>query len=210
MSDRIPSGPEEFDIAARDAQVSGNPRIGPMREENFSDEARAIIDQTRATFGEKDFSHSLALYATMFKHPGISRAQMQLGLELNRHGTLPPRERELAVLRVAWLTRSPFEWGEHVEYGKKLGLSLEEVERVTLGSDAPGWSQHDRAILRGVEELIGDHALSDQTWGILALSWDETQLIELAGLVGAYVLTALLYNSLRLNLLPGNRGLAHR
>ena len=146
----------------------------------------------------------------MFKHPGLYRGQMQLGLELNRNGKLPPRERELVILRTAWLVRSPFEWGEHVAYGKKLGLTTAEVERVTSGSSAPGWSEHDRAVLRGVEELIGDHAVSDQTWAVLAKSWNEQQLMELPGLVGAYTMTAMIYNTMRFNLMTGNEGFRQR
>jgi hypothetical protein len=51
------------------------------------------------------------------------------------------------------------------------------------------WSDLDRAIVWGVEELMGDHALSDVTWGTLSRSWNETQMIELPGLAGAYALT---------------------
>ena len=83
------------------------------------------------------------------------------------------------MLRCAWLCRAPFEWGEHVDIGKRYGLSAEEVERVTQGSSAPGWSEHDAAILRGVEELIGDQALSDATWETLAKSWNEAQMIRI-------------------------------
>jgi alkylhydroperoxidase family enzyme len=146
----------------------------------------------------------------MFKHPGLYKGQMQLGLELNQHGKLPPREREMVILRTAWLVRSPFEWGEHVAYGKRLGLSSEEIERITQGSSAPGWNEHDRAVLRGVEELIGDYALSDATWATLAKTWSEPQLLELSGLVGSYTLTAMIYNSVRFGLLKGNDGFRTR
>ena len=60
------------------------------------------------------------------------------------------RERELAVLRVAWLCRAPYEWGEHVELAKLCGVSAEEIERVTQGSSAAGWSDHECALLLAV------------------------------------------------------------
>ena len=127
-----------------------------------------------------------------------------------QNGKLPPREREMIILRTAWLVRSPFEWGEHVAYGRKLGLSVEEIERITQGSSAKGWSEHDRAVLRGVEELTCDYAVSDATWATLARTWTEPQLMELPGVVGSYTLTAMIYNTLRFGMLKGNEGFRTR
>jgi 4-carboxymuconolactone decarboxylase len=208
--ERVQSGVTPFDYDAREKQVaSGNQRIAPLAPEGFSKEAQDIANSLFAFFGTKEEGIPKT-FATMFKHPGLYRGQMQLGLELNQHGTLPPREREMVILRTAWLVRSPYEWGEHVTYGHRQGLTTEEIERITQGSSAPGWNEHDRALLRGVEELIGDFAVSDETWTVLAKIWDEQQLIELPGLVGSYALTAMLYNSLRFGLLKGNEGFRQR
>ena len=125
-------------------------------------------------------------------------------------GQIPSRERELAVLRIAWLSRAPYEWGEHVDIGKRYGLEDQEVERVTQGSAAPGWDEHERAILRGVEELLADQALSDSTYATLAKTWSEPQLIEYLMMVGQYVATAFIQNSLRVRLAEDNPGLSHR
>lgn len=207
---RIETGPTPFDQAAREKQVaSGDQRVAPLKPEQMTKEALDIVASMSAFFGSKEEGVPKT-FATMFKHPGLYRGQLQVGLELNRNGKLPPRERELAILRTAWLVRSPFEWGEHVAYGKKLGLTAEEIERITQGSAAPGWNEHDRAVLRGVEELVGDHAVSDATWATLAKTWDEPQLMELPGLVGSYTMTAMIYNTLRFGLLKGNDGFATR
>ena len=113
-------------------------------------------------------------------------------------------------MRISWLAGAPFEWGEHVEIAKRAGLSAEEVERITQGSSAGGWSMHDAAILRAVEELLADFAISDTTWATLARSWDEQQLIELPMMIGQYLTTAFLLNSLHVQLGAGNKGLNHR
>jgi 4-carboxymuconolactone decarboxylase len=209
-SSRIQSGPTPFDFDAREAQVaSGDQRVEPLAPEHFTPEAQEIADNLRAFFGSREEGIPKT-FATMFKHPGLYKGQMSLGLELNQNGTLSPREREMVILRTAWLVRSPFEWGEHVTYGKDLGLTTEDIERITQGSSAEGWNEHDRALLRGVEELIGDYALSDETWAILAKEWSEKQLMELPGIVGSYTLTAMLYNTLRFELLPDNEGFRQR
>jgi alkylhydroperoxidase family enzyme len=208
--ERIQSGPTPFDIHAREQQVaSGDQRIQPLKEEEYSPEARQIAASLQAFFGAREKGVPKT-FATISKHPGLYRTQMQLGLELNQHGTLPPREREMVILRTAWLVRSPYEWGEHVTYGKRQGLTSEEIERITQGSSAAGWNEHDRAVLRGVEELMGDHAVSQATWDILKKTWSEPQLLELPGLVGSYSLTAMLYNTVRFAMIPGNEGFKQR
>lgn len=209
-SSRIETGATPFDYDAREKQVaSGDQRIEPLSPDQFTPEAQALADQLRAFFGSREEGIPKT-FATMFKHPELYRDQMQLGLDLNQKGALPPRERELVILRVAWLVRSPYEWGEHVGYGKAHGLTTDDIERITQGSSAPGWSEHDRAVLRGVEELLGDYAVSDETWAVLARTWSEKQLMELPGLVGSYTLTAMLYNTLRFGMLEGNEGFRQR
>lgn len=106
------------------------------------------------------------------------------------------------------LLQAPYEWGEHVQHSKKYGLTVEEIERVTCGSAAPGWTAHEAAILRTCEALRADVFVSDETWAILARSFDEAQLFELLVLIGQFTNVAYFQNALRLE--PGNEGLAAR
>jgi alkylhydroperoxidase family enzyme len=147
---------------------------------------------------------------TMLRHADLFAVQTDVGIQLLGRGTLSPRDRELAVLRIGWLCQAPYEWGEHVIVAKKVGISSEEIERVTQGADAAGWSDHDRAILRATEELHGDAMISDATWLTLSATLDDKQLIELPILVGQYQAVAYYQNSLRLRLHRGNIGLAAR
>lgn len=201
---------ERPDVAARHAQVVGDPpRIEPVAPEGMDEAGRAMIRELNASLGVERPSNLPEYFRTMIKHPELFRCQLQTGTAIFT-GAIPPRERELAVLRVAWLCRAPYAWGEHVTLGKRFGLTSADVERVTHGSSAPGWSEHDAAILRGVEELLEDKAISDTTWNTLAESWDEKQLIEFPTMVGAYVATAFQQNSLRMRLAPDNPGLGAR
>lgn len=204
------TGSIDFDIAQREAHVVGDgPRILALHNDEVDAQSRALVDSVRAGAGAGPATIIPDYMRTVIKHPEIFRCQMEMGAVIF-NGRIPARERELAILRCGWLSRAPYEWGEHVDIGKRYGLTDEEVERVTQGSSAPGWSEHDAAVLRGVEELIGDQALSDETWNALAKSWDEAQLIEFPMMVGQYVATAFVQNSLRIRLAPDNPGLSNR
>jgi alkylhydroperoxidase family enzyme len=198
-------------IDKRMEQVVGKGlRVTPVEVESLTDEARELAVRIRAAFGiPEDGAMPLSL-RIMLLHPELFKAQMAMGVALAA-GTIPPRERELAVLRNAWLCGAAYEWGEHVRIAKeRCGVTSEEIERCTQGAKAEGWSEHERAILKGVEELHADHALSDETWDVLARRWNEQQLMEFPVLVGAYIMTALQQNTLRTPLDPGNQGLADR
>jgi 4-carboxymuconolactone decarboxylase len=186
------------DAAARQTEILDSPqRIAPLPRDEFPPEATALALLVRDALG---YTEDIIpdYFATMFRHPLLYRLQMEAGAILLGSGAIPPRERELAVLRVAWLCGAPYEWSSHVDIGRTLGLNAE------------GWSDHERAILRGVEELVGDHMLSDATWAALARSWDEPQLIEFPALVGNYITIALIQNSLRIRLNEGSLGLMER
>lgn len=206
----IESGPIAVDTAARQAQVVGKaPRVAPRPQSEMTAEELGLCIEVREGVGVTDHTFIPEYMRTMIKHPGIFAPHMAMGAAIFR-GRIPPRERELAVLRLAWLSRAPYEWGEHVDISKRYGVTEAEVERVTQGSSAVGWSAHDAAILRGTEELLGDHAISDETWTILAQRWDEAQLIEFPMMVGQYVATGYVQNSLRMALAADNPGLTHR
>lgn len=199
-----------YDIEARMAEVVGDgPRIEALDDAELSAEARALCDKVRAGAGAGPAAVVPEYMRTMVKHPALFQIQMEAGAVFF-NGRIPKREREIAVLRVGWLCGAPYEWGQHVEIAKRYGITSEEIERATVGSTAPGWSRHEAAIQRAVEELIGNKAISGATWDVLAESWDEQQLLEFPAMVGQYVAVAFIQNSIRTRMEAVNPGLSHR
>jgi len=203
--DDVPSQTE------RDQEVLGKPpRITALCEEEFTPEARALVSELHGLLDIGDRTPSSDYFRTILRHPDLFRCQLRLGIQLLGKGILDARHRELAILRVGWLCRAPFEWGEHVEIAKGFGVTSEDIRRVIQGSSAQGWNELERAIVRAVEELFNNQMVADETWSVLAQRWTEPQLIEFVALVGQYVATAYLQNSLRIRLVAGNGGLGHR
>lgn len=203
-------GKVTFDIAAREAHVVGDgPRIAPRPNDEIDQEAFDLVNKVRAGAGAGPTTDMPEYMRMVIKHRALFEPNMVMGDTLY-NGRIPPRERELAVLRCGWLCGAPFEWGEHVRIGQRCGLSPAEIERVLEGSAAPGWTEIERAVLQGTEELIADHAVSDATWDVLARHWDEQQLIEFPFMIGQYVAIAYVQNSLRVPLASYNPGLSSR
>jgi 4-carboxymuconolactone decarboxylase len=201
-----------IDIDAREAEITGKPqRVAPLAPEEVTDEGKALYSSIFASFGATEKPGPIPeFYRMRFRNLDLFRVEMDMFMQLLTRGTLPPRDREFIILRVLWLASSPNPFGEHVELGKMVGLTAGEIERITQGSKASGWSEHEAAILAGVEELFERHAICDETWDILKRSWDDTQLIEFPLVVGQYISSALVHNALRTTLSPHNKGLRHR
>jgi alkylhydroperoxidase family enzyme len=132
----------------------------------------------------------------LVRHTKLFKRWLPFGGTLLIRGRLPARDRELVILRIAWLCQGRVEWAEHVDIAHRSDITTEEVERVVAGPDAPGWDPFDRLLVRAVDELRTDGSISDDTWSGLAERYDEQQLIELPILVGQYHLVAWTQNSL--------------
>jgi alkylhydroperoxidase family enzyme len=117
-------------------------------------------------------------------------------------GTLDRRDAELVILRVGWNARCRYEWGQHVVIALAEGLPAEDIARVARGPEAHGWSQHQAALLRAVDELHRDHSLTTSTLQQLEAVYGTPQLIELSMLVGHYVMLAGVINTFAVQLEP--------
>lgn len=191
---------------ARTEEILGQPpRIAPRTDLTAEERATALPPKGYGTPGEVP-----QMYAIMLNNTALTAKLMPWSGYFLREGKLTPRDRELAILRNAWLCQAPYEWGEHVAIAKQVGVTSAEIEAIITGSSAPGWSTHDRAVLKAVEELDERAMISDATWAELARGMSKEQLLELPALVGSYKTIAYLQNSLRMELRPGNPGLAGR
>src|SRR5688572_24607624 len=62
---------------------------------------------------------------------------------LSDRSSITTRDRELLILRTGYLCRSDYEWAQHAALGLKIGLTSNELTRITRGPDAAGWSAND-------------------------------------------------------------------
>lgn len=203
--------PTEAEIQAREELILGGPpRITPIDVDEISEEALTVVTDLRETF-KRGPKKPDEFFAITLQHPKLYRRHTDLALQLMNHGALCPRDRELIILRTGWLCQAPYEWGEHVIVSKQFaGMTSEDIERVTIGSTAPGWDARDRAILQAVEELHETAMVCDETWERLSAELNEQQLLELPVLIGQYKGVAYLQNSVRIRLGKNNVGLRAR
>ncbi len=184
------------------------PRIPPLDESEWSDEVRGMLNLT--TGGDAARGRVLNIFRTLAHHPALMQRWLPFGTHVLIQSTLPVRERELVILRVGWLCRAEYEWGQHRLIALGAGISEEEIERVAEGPEAAGWSPREAALLRATDELHADAFVSDPTWKQLASHLDTTQLMDLVFTVGQYTLVSMALNSFGVQLDPGTEGFPER
>jgi len=143
-----------------------------------------------------------AVFLVLMRHWRLFRSWLSFAARLMPFGKLDRRDTELAILRVGWLCRCRYEWGQHVVIGLRVGLTPRQIASVAQGADAPDWEPRQAALLRAVDELQERRILSQPTWDALAAHYDEKKLLELVLLIGHYQMLAGLLNSLGLPLEP--------
>ena len=166
-------------------------RLGPVEEP--SPEQAALLEPFGAFSGGETFN----IFRTLVRHPRLFRRSMALGSALLMTGALPARQREVVILRVAWRTRSVYEWGQHVRIGLDSGLSRAEIDALATEAAESTWSAADRLAITVTDELCAGDDLTDATWSAAVAEWGETDLIELILLVGNYRMLAGFLNAAR-------------
>ncbi|SFG01201.1 Carboxymuconolactone decarboxylase family protein [Novosphingobium sp. CF614] len=198
----------QFDPVAREAEILGKPqRLEPLELRDFDGDARSFADEMSESMGNQRGSEISPMYRLFFRHFPLFRCTMDMSVQLLAKGELSARERELIIVRTTWLCGAPNPYGEHVEIGRSIGISEEDLRRLSVGSTAPGWSDHERNMLKAVEDLCERQAVSDEVWDALALEWTDKQQIEFPAIVGQYIASAIMHNTLRTRISERNKGL---
>ena len=132
---------------------------------------------------------------------------MRLGNSLLEHCRLDHRLRELAILRVARLTGSSYEWAQHVVLARECGVTPEQMEAMGEWSSSTAFDARDRAVLAYTDEVSQQVRVQDAVFQEVARYLDEDSIVELTLCVGFWGMVARLLEALQVDLdqeLPGS------
>jgi alkylhydroperoxidase family enzyme len=166
------------------------PRISPLTEAEWTEEQRQVLESFHREGQVYNVLGTLARHWEAWKKFGVWGNHV-----MGATSTLPPREREILILRIGWLCQAEYEWGQHVVFGKKAGLMDAEIARIKEGPDAEGWDPFDATLLRAADELHTDAFISNATWAALSERYNTEQLMDVVFAVGQYNLVSMALNT---------------
>ena len=176
------------------------PRLDPMQPEDWTDEIKKTLQPNL------DKGTVFNIFKTLSHHPDLFRRWLVFGNHVLFKSTLPPRERELVILRIGWLCEAEYEWAQHVLIGKEAGLTAEEIDLIKAGPNARGWSESDKLLLQATDELRKDAFITGATWNGLSKHFDKKQLMDVVFAVGQYNLVSMALNTFGVQLDDGLEG----
>ena len=185
-----------------EAAQQARPRLTPLPEGQWDARTRNLL----ATAARDPGGRIPNIFTTLVRHPDLYERFMPFGGQLLRRGRLPESLRELLILRTAWNTGARYEWGRHLPLARAAGVTDAEIDRITEGPDASGWTDLQRQLIRAADELNRDARMSAATWEALAGHFGDAELIEITMLVGQYHMVAFFLNSAGVELDPGFDG----
>jgi alkylhydroperoxidase family enzyme len=104
---------------------------------------------------------------------------------------LDPLLRELAILQVAHLVDSPYEWVQHVVIARALGASDAQIEAVERDAESdPSLTEEQAQLLRFAREVILDGCAGEAAVTDMAARIGVRGVIELLLVIGHYMAIA--------------------
>lgn len=172
-------------------------RLPPLTDAEMGPDQLAVLRPILARTPHQNVYRTFARNLPLFRQWGA------FARYILTESTLEARDRELAVMRIAWLCQSPYEWAQHVPLARAAGLTDDLIEKIKTGSTASGWTPADALLLQAVESLHETHDLPESIWSALAVRLDERQLLDLVFTIGQYHLVAMALNAIRVPVDPG-------
>lgn len=130
----------------------------------------------------------ISLFQALVNSPNAARAFHGVGHFIRFGSKLDPRLRELAILQVGWLARSPYEWSHHVKLGHDFGVSDADIQALiddTAGKPTP-LDDMAKTVLRAAREMTNDGAMSDGTFATLQKALGNELVVDLTITIAFY------------------------
>lgn len=165
------------------------------------EEAKAAADEA----GVPNYMAELALFQVMLNHPQLARVLNDLLALMLWHGCLDTRLRELAIMRIGWLTASDYEWTQHWRVATRLGVSEDDLVGVRDWQVHNAFGPAERAVLAAADDVVRDGAVSAENWAACQrdLSTKPAVLMELVTAICAWRMIASILHSLQVPLEDG-------
>jgi alkylhydroperoxidase family enzyme len=143
----------------------------------------------------------LNVFRMVARTPESFRPFMRLGGSLLGYERIDARIRELAILRVAHVTQALYEWTQHEQLGRNVGLTDAEIE-AAKSEGVEGLGPEEALAWRVADEITRDVRLSDETLAELLERYDPEQACSLILCVSYYNMVSRFLESTRVEIEP--------
>ena len=160
-------------------------RVRLIDKEEASAEVREIFQKI-----EDNEARILNLYKVVAHSPKVWLSLIRLGNSIIGRTELPPKLREIVILRVARLTGSEYEWAQHAPVALQVGVSQKQLDAVPGWKNSAEFNNEERAVLQYTDEVAQQVKVTDQTFNTLKTFFNEQIIVELTRTIVYYEMVA--------------------
>lgn len=144
-------------------------RVPYLEKNDLAPEHKELLDR------------DINLYKALINSPDGFKAFRTLGVYIRYGSKLDPRLRELAILQVGWLARSPYEWSHHVKIGYDFGVTPDDIRGLIDETDGKPSKLDPMAklVCKAAREMTNDMKMSDATFKALQEKLSRADLNDL-------------------------------
>ena len=173
---------------------------------------------TRVTLVEKEQAHPMVkelygkneaksgrvinLWKVMGHCPYIGLNFQRLGNSILKGEGLPPKLRELAILRVGSLAQSEYEFKQHTAIALQCGVSQKQIDEIMDWAASEQFDERERAVLAYTDAVARDIRVRDEIFARLRTFLNEEEIIELTAAIGYYGMVCRILVALEVELEP--------
>jgi 4-carboxymuconolactone decarboxylase len=156
------------------------PRIPYAEPDSLPDDDRAFLEDLP----------KLNIHRLLAGCPSMFQPLVRLFDSYLNHGLLPPRMREMVILRTAHLRNSEYELVSHLRVARLIEMDDADIEALAPGADAQRLTHEERTVLQFVDEVVQDGGAAKDTFDAVAKFFTTAELIELTAVIGVYTMVS--------------------
>jgi len=166
-----------------------------VSDADLTPELRKVLDSLPA----------LNIFRMLANAPANLKPFVDYGMSLLFATELDARKREIAILRVATVTRSKYEWTQHATLARRVGVTEAEIAAIAVDGPVRGLDEEGRLLCGVAEEISRDVRLSDEALRAILDRYGRRQAVELILCCSHFNMVSRIIESTRVELEPENR-----
>jgi uncharacterized peroxidase-related enzyme len=157
-------------------------RILPLQESEAPDDVKRTYQEIKSNFGMVP-----NLFKTIAHKPNALSTLYSFALALSLDNSLPAKIKELAILTTSKTNRCHYCISHHTEMGKKVGLTIEQIEAISEYKDSNLFTQEEKTVIQYAQQVTKDaENVSDELFLRLKGFYSDEQIVLLTLIIGLY------------------------
>jgi 4-carboxymuconolactone decarboxylase len=176
------------------------PRLKDIPQARMSAKQRAVLADIQQSRGMGTLGGP---FLVMLHAPDYGDLAQKLGAFCRYRTAVPPRLSEFAILIVASLWRSQYEFWIHAGIAEKAGVPRQTIADLRARRQPKRMTREERAIYDFVVELHRTRRVSEPTYRKVQALFGDAGTVEFTGILGYYTLVAMSLNVFNIPLPAG-------